>query len=103
MLGALLTLAYGLLSIVGGIIGYRQAGSKVSLTAGIISGFLLLVGAGLMFQGNAAGSLLAQIVTALLVIVFISPLIKTGKFMPAGLMVGVGVLTLIALFLPIPV
>ncbi len=102
MIGAISTLLYGLLSIGGGIMGYRQAGSKVSLIAGLISGLLLMLGAGLMLQGNVAGLQLAQIVVAVLVIVFLSRLIKTRKFMPAGLMIATGIATLIALFLSAP-
>ena len=100
MIGALFTLLYGLLAIVGGAMGYRQAGSKVSLISGSISGLLLLLSAGLMFKGARLGFQLAPILVGLLVIVFISRLIKTGKFMPAGLMVIVGIATLLALFLP---
>lgn len=97
-IGVVLTFCYGLLSIVGGVIGYRQARSQVSLIAGIVTGLLLVLGFILMLQGNPAGMLLAQVVTAVLVLVFISRLVKTRKFMPAGLMVGAGVVTLIALF-----
>lgn len=93
--GLIFALIYGVLSIVGGIIGYRQAGSKVSLISGIISGLLLLLGVVLM--PGAAGFWLARMVSLVLVIVFVTRLIKTKKFMPAGLMVIVGIATLIAL------
>lgn len=95
MTGSIFALIYGVLSIVGGIIGYRQAGSKVSLISGIISGLLLLLGVVLM--PGAAGFWLAWTVSLVLVIVFVTRLIKTKKFMPAGLMVIVGIATLIAL------
>ena len=100
MAGAVSTLIYGLLSIGGGIMGYRQAGSKVSLISGSVSGLLLLLGAGLMFQGSTVGLRLAQIVVTVLIVVFLSRLIKTRKLMPAGLMVIVGVATLLMLLLP---
>lgn len=96
-LAFLFTLIYGILSIVGGIIGYKQAGSKVSLISGIVTGVLLLIGAAMMRSGNAAGQGLAIAVSLLLVIVFIVRLVKTRKFMPAGLMVAAGILTLISL------
>lgn len=99
MIGTLFTLLYGLLSMVGGIMGYRQAGSKVSLISGLISGLMLLIGAGLMYQDKAVGLRLAQVVAGLLVIVFLSRLLKTRKFMPAGLMIAAGIATLITLFL----
>ncbi|AFY52680.1 small integral membrane protein [Rivularia sp. PCC 7116] len=86
---------YGILSIIGGIIGYKTAGSKVSLISGTISGLLLLIAAYLQLQGQVWGSTLAVIITSILVIVFAVRLTKTRKFMPAGLMVILG---LVALF-----
>ncbi|MEM6717611.1 MAG: TMEM14 family protein, partial [Cyanobacteria bacterium P01_C01_bin.147] len=93
-----MTFIYAVLSVVGGIIGYQKAGSKPSLIAGIITGILLLVAGVGLLQMAAWASWLAIAVALLLVIVFIGRLLKTRKFMPAGLMVIVGVATLIALF-----
>jgi len=93
-LGTIATLAYGILAIVGGIMGYAQAQSKASLLSGSISGLLLLVGGVMQLQGQAWGLILAAIVTAALVIVFAIRLAKTRKFMPAGLMIIVGLLSL---------
>ncbi len=89
---------YGILSIIGGIIGYKSAGSKVSLISGTISGLLLLVAAYVQLQGQTWGLTLAVIITSLLVIVFAIRLVKTRKLMPAGLMVVLGLVTLIAMF-----
>jgi len=94
----LLTLIYGILSIVGGAIGYKQAGSQVSLISGFISGLLLLISAYLLYGGSVAGPLCAGVVTLLLVVVFSVRLAKTRKFMPAGLMIIVGVANLAALW-----
>lgn len=96
--GTILTFVYGVLSLVGGIIGYRQANSKMSLISGSISGILLLIAGILLVQGSVVGLWLSRIVALVLVIVFISRLVKTKKFMPAGLMVIVGVATVIASF-----
>ncbi|MEL6900953.1 MAG: TMEM14 family protein [Cyanobacteria bacterium J06606_4] len=98
----LVTLLYGLLAIAGGAIGYKQAGSQVSLISGFISGLLLLIGAYLMFGGVRLGPILSASVSLLLIIVFIARLIKTKKFMPAGLMVAVGIINLIALWATLP-
>jgi uncharacterized membrane protein (UPF0136 family) len=92
----IMTLIYAVLSIVGGIIGYQQAGSKPSLISGVITGILLLIGAIGVLQGQLWGVWLAIAITLLLVIVFVFRLIKTRRFMPAGLMVIVGIGTLIA-------
>ncbi|MEM6869178.1 MAG: TMEM14 family protein [Cyanobacteria bacterium P01_F01_bin.3] len=94
----LLTLIYGILSIVGGAIGYKQAGSQVSLISGFISGLLLLVSAYFLYGGTQAGPLMSGIVTLVLIFVFGIRLAKTRKFMPAGLMIIVGVANLIALW-----
>lgn len=86
--------AYGILAIVGGIIGYIQARSKVSLLSGSISGLLLVLAAYFQLQGQSWGSILAVIVTGVLVVVFAVRLAKTRKFMPAGLMTILGMLAL---------
>jgi uncharacterized membrane protein (UPF0136 family) len=93
-LGTIASLAYGILAIVGGVMGYAQAQSKASLLSGSISGLLLLVGGVMQLQGQVWGLILAAIVTAVLVIVFAIRLAKTRKFMPAGLMIIVGLLSL---------
>ncbi|MBN3873690.1 TMEM14 family protein [Nostoc sp. JL33] len=85
---------YGILAIAGGIIGYIQARSRVSLLSGTISGLLLIIGAFFQLQGQTWGSILAVIVTAILVVVFTIRLVKTRKFMPAGLMTILGMLAL---------
>lgn len=93
-----LTFAYGVLSIVGGVIGYQQAQSKMSLISGSISGILLLIAGVLLVQDVAVGQWLSRLVSLLLVIVFVTRLVKTKKFMPAGLMVILGVATFISSF-----
>jgi uncharacterized membrane protein (UPF0136 family) len=86
--------AYGILAIAGGIIGYIQARSKVSLLSGSISGLLLILAAYFQLQGQTWGSILAVLLTAVLVVVFAVRLAKTRKFMPAGLMTILGMVAL---------
>ncbi len=102
-IAAFVTLLYGILSIVGGAIGYKQAGSQVSLISGFVSGLLLLVGAYLLFGGAALGPVLSAVISLLLVVVFAMRLAKTRKFMPAGLMIIVGIINLATLWLTVPV
>lgn len=97
-LAAFTTLIYGILAIAGGAIGYKQAGSKVSLISGIISGLLLIIGAYLLFGGSSAGATLAAIVSVVLIVVFGIRLAKTRKFMPAGLMIILGIVNVVALW-----
>lgn len=88
---------YGIFAIIGGIIGYKTALSKVSLISGTISGLLLLVAAYLQLTGQNWGFILAVIITSILVIVFAIRLFKTRKFMPAGLMIVLGLVALVVM------
>ena len=92
------TMIYGLLAGIGGIFGYVKSKSKPSLISGCISGILLLLAAWMQIQGNSLGLLISQVIISLLVVVFIVRLIKTKKFMPAGIMTFAGVAALICLF-----
>lgn len=96
-MGSIAAIAYGILAIVGGIIGYIQAQSKASLISGIISGLLLIFGGVMQLQGQTWGLILASVVTAILVVVFVTRLAKTRKFMPAGLMTVLGVAALVVM------
>ena len=92
------TLIFGILAIAGGAIGYKQAGSQASLISGLISGLLLLIGAYFLFVGNPLGMMLSAIVSLVLIVVFAIRLAKTRKFMPAGLMIILGVANMVALW-----
>lgn len=94
MISIIAAIAYGVLAVVGGIIGYVQAQSKASLISGSISGLLLILAGIMQLQGQAAGLILATAITAVLVIVFAIRLTKTRKFMPAGLMSLLGLVSL---------
>lgn len=89
-LASIAALAYGILAIVGGVLGYLQAQSKISLLAGCGCGALLLASALVQSQGQAWGLMVAIGVTAILMIAFTLRLVKTQKFMPAGLMLLLG-------------
>ena len=79
-------IVFGLLTIVGGVIGYVKAGSTASIIAGSIAGILLLIAA-LLLPGNLAlGLALAAVISIALAGRFIPAFIKTGHLMPAGLM-----------------
>jgi len=87
MLSVITSLVYGGLVLVGGVIGFRKAGSRPSLIAGIASDALLVLAAVLLILGRPAGGTLAMAVAALLLVFFGWRWAKSGKFMPAGLMV----------------
>jgi uncharacterized membrane protein (UPF0136 family) len=94
-LSAIAAILYGILSLLGGILGYAKAQSKPSLISGTISGVLLIISGLAITQGAAWGWWFALILTFVLESVFFWRLIKTRKFMPAGLMVIAGIATLI--------
>jgi uncharacterized membrane protein (UPF0136 family) len=77
---------FGLLTIVGGVIGYVKAGSTVSIVAGAISGIALIVAAFLLPGNLVLGLAIAGLVSILLAGRFIPAFMKTGAVMPAGLM-----------------
>jgi uncharacterized membrane protein (UPF0136 family) len=89
------TVFYGLLSIVGGVMGYIKSQSKVSLISGGVSGLLLLILAGIMNAGYQWAVTVAAIIISLLIVVFVVRWFKTKKFMPAVPMIFFGVVSLI--------
>lgn len=83
---------YIVLLIIGGLIGYLKAKSKVSLImSAVFAAALSLCAAGIIFQYYVADILLA-----LLIVVFAMRVAKTKKFMPGGLML---IITIVALAL----
>jgi len=81
-----LLLLYALLMIAGGVLGYVKAQSKPSLISGLISGIALLVAWFITLQSYRTGMILATVLAIALLIVFAIRFRKTNKFMPAGLM-----------------
>ncbi|MBD2485746.1 hypothetical protein H6G57_27575 [Planktothrix sp. FACHB-1365] len=93
-LGVIAAIAYGLLAIIGGIVGYTKAKSKISLFAGCTTGLLLVLGGILQIQGLTWGLIFSIVLSVFLIITFISRLFKTRKFMPSGLMIIAGFVAL---------
>jgi uncharacterized membrane protein (UPF0136 family) len=87
---------YIVLLVVGGMIGFLKAGSKVSLlTSAGFAAALSLCAARVIFQPNVADILLA-----VLLVVFAMRLAKTKKFMPSGLMLTVTIAALALRHMP---
>jgi len=89
-------IAFGVLTITGGIVGYVKAGSMASIIAGSITGILLLVAAFLLPQHRAIGLATACIISLLLAAQFVPKFIRTGRVMPAGMMAILSVIGLVA-------
>lgn len=77
--------AFGAITIAGGVVGFVKANSKASLIAGGASGLLLLVAGYLAGSGSKVGFALGLIVSFALAGRFGMAFKKSGKFMPAGL------------------
>ena len=87
---------YIVLLLVGGLIGFFKAGSKVSLiTSSVFAALLVLTAVPGIFEHTFALGL-ANVLMAVLLVVFAVRLAKTKKFMPSGLML---VMTIAALAL----
>ena len=85
MVGQVLLGVYGVLLIVGGVMGYVKAQSKISLFAGAITGGLCVGAAWLSVDQPSEGFTIGSLVAFLLSGVSINRLAKTRKFMPSGM------------------
>ena len=92
-------LIFGLLTILGGVMGYVRAGSTASIIAGSVSGILLLVAAFLLPNNVAVGLVLAGLVSILLAGRFLPAFLKTGSVMPAGMMAALSVIGVVMVIL----
>ena len=90
---------YIVLLLVGGLIGFLKAGSKVSLiTSAVSAAALILTTIPGLFAARFARNL-AEVIMAALLVVFAIRLSKTKKFMPSGLMLVVTLLALVLMHL----
>jgi uncharacterized membrane protein (UPF0136 family) len=98
---ALYEMLFGLLTLVGGIIGYTTAGSLVSLVAGGLAGIILIFAALSMQKGSRTGLYVTLVVTLALLGNFGYKILfdPTARFMPAGLMTILAAISLIILLL----
>ena len=85
---------YILLLLVGGLIGFLKAGSKVSLITSAVAAAALILTAIPGLLGPAVARGLADAIMAVLLVVFSIRLAKTKKFMPSGLMLVITALAL---------
>ena len=87
--------AYSVLLIVGGIAGFVEAKSVISLVAGVVCGLLALAG-GIYITTNPTVGLVLGIVAALLSTGGMAPrYAKSKKLWPAGIVLAASVLTLV--------
>lgn len=97
---ALYEMLFGILTIVGGILGYTTTGYWEPLVAGLAAGVMLIGGALKMQKGARSGIFTTLFVTLLLLGYSIYRMVEDGTFMPGGLMIvfsGFSLLLLLAL------
>lgn len=80
--------------VIGGVIGFVKAQSKPSLIASLLFGTLLALGA----SGIVTFRYWTEALLVLLALVFGARLVKTRKFMPAGMMEVATILVLVLRF-----
>jgi uncharacterized membrane protein (UPF0136 family) len=86
LLATIVIWVYALLLIGGGVAGWKLSGSRISLTAGLGSAFLLIVAYRISLSAPSTGYLVATLSSLSLLILFSSRYRKSGKFMPSGMM-----------------
>jgi len=86
---------FGLLTIVGGVIGYVKASSTASIIAGGISGIALIAAAFLLPGNPPLGLIIAGVVSVLLAGRFIPHFMRSGKIMPDALMAALSLIGVI--------
>jgi len=79
-------LIYALVVLLGGVMGYLKAKSKISLFAGVGSGIALIVAWLVFRQTPLVGLGMATVIALILFFVFVSRFFRTRAFMPSGLM-----------------
>ena len=92
----IITLLYGILVFVGGLMGYFKAASTASLVSGIgfgLASILLSIG---MLKKSLFSAYFALILTFVLDAFFTYRFLLTMKFMPSGMMAIVSTIVLIA-------
>lgn len=77
---------FGAVVILGGVIGYLQAQSLISLFAGTFFGIALLSSALAIMKGVNVAHYIALLIAVLLTAFFHWRYLRTGAFLPGGLM-----------------
>jgi len=91
-------IVYGVIVTAGGAMGFRMAGSRVSLIMGCVSGLMLDLSGVMVLLGKTGGAYFGMGVTGALVLVFAMRYAKTRKMMPAGMMLAVSVVVAAILY-----
>ncbi len=88
---------FGIVTLIGGVIGYMQAGSAMSLVSGGVSGAAILASAIAYMKNKAWGYYALVILSALLGGFFIYRMVQTGNPMPAVIIITFATITFFGL------
>lgn len=77
---------YGVIMILGGIMGFVKVGSKASLISGVGMGLGLIASGFGVSRGSYDSLVVAEVIAALLVVIFAIRFAKTRRIMPVGML-----------------
>lgn len=104
ILGQVALAIYAILLGVGGYVGYKKAGSRISFGAGFVSAVLVAIALAYSFVSQRLSFWMGLIVSVILFMVFIARYLRKRKFMPSGVltllslaMVGIMIWAVVAL------
>jgi len=92
-------LLYAIIIAAGGVMGYTQAQSMVSLISGLVAAALLLLGLGLSFRNPTLGFGLSAVFALALGVFFAYRFFTTGKWMPGGVTMILSAIAFVAMAL----
>ncbi|MBM3201464.1 MAG: hypothetical protein FJZ56_03530 [Chlamydiae bacterium] len=88
---AIIFATYALLVAIGGVMGWVKAFSLISLLAGLSSSLVLLIFGHFLYREKKWALIASTITVFLLSVMFLIRFLKTGNFLPGGLMVLTGI------------
>lgn len=96
---ATIVFVFGLLIVLGGLLGYAKSSSHASLISGSLFGIILIITAHFISKGKIAAQYIALVSTFLLDAIFTYRFAKTLHFFPAGFLslASLAVLIVVAL------
>ncbi len=94
---AILTWVFGGVVVLGGVMGYLKAKSMASLIAGLVFGVLLILCGLAISAGKPVGLQAGAAISLVLAVVMGRRFLATKKFMPAGLVAGLGLAVAVVL------
>ncbi|HEY5753122.1 MAG TPA: TMEM14 family protein [Chthoniobacterales bacterium] len=89
---------FGLITLLGGVMGFVKAGSKASIISGSVAGGLLAAAGVLLItlrDKPHVGLGVGIVITLALLSRFLPQFLSTHKFMPAGMITVLGIISII--------